>query len=196
MTGRATAQPLDAVIAEICARAGLGAVDVSRVHGVVRGMAVPSTDSPRAMLQALMLAYGVDAVERDGVLQFRLRDGRAVARLTPQALVRVDGGDLTRIRAPLADDAGRVRLGYVVEGGDFDLRTAEAVFPDASSARAAGSDLPLVLPAGEARLIAERWLTEARVARDSARFALPPSSGLGAGDVVELVTEAGGAVAH
>ena len=75
VTGRATAQPLDAVIAEICARAGLGAVDVSRVHGVVRGMAVPSTDSPRAMLQALMLAYGVDAVERDGVLQFRMRDG-------------------------------------------------------------------------------------------------------------------------
>ena len=61
VTGRATAQPLDAVIAEICARAGLGAVDVSRVSGVVRGMATPSTDSPRAMLQALMLAYGIDA---------------------------------------------------------------------------------------------------------------------------------------
>ncbi|PIW00260.1 MAG: hypothetical protein COW42_08380, partial [Deltaproteobacteria bacterium CG17_big_fil_post_rev_8_21_14_2_50_63_7] len=108
VTGRATAQPLDAVIAEICARAGLGKVDVSRVHGVVRGMAVPSTDSPRAMLQALMLAYGVDAVERDGVLQFRLRDGRAVARLGVDGLVRRDSGDLTRIRAPMAEDAGRV----------------------------------------------------------------------------------------
>ena len=191
VTGRATAQPLDAVIAEICARAGLGAVDVSRVQGVVRGMAVPSTDSPRAMLQALMLAYGIDAVERDGTLRFILRDGRAQARLGADDLVRNDGGDLTRIRAPEADDAGRVRLGYVVEGGDFDMRTAEAVFPDASSARAAGSDLPLVLPEGEARLIAERWLTEARVARDSARFALPPSSGLGAGDVVELDVGAG-----
>ncbi|WP_296641073.1 baseplate multidomain protein megatron [Roseinatronobacter sp.] len=194
VTGRATAQPLDAVIVEICARAGLGAVDVSRVSGVVRGMATPSTDSPRAMLQALMLAYGIDAVERDGILRFSLRDGRAVARLGQDALVRRDGGDLTRIRAPQADDAGRVRLGYVAEGGDFDLRTAEAVFPDASAARASGSDLPLVLPEGEARLIAERWLTEARVARDQARFALPPSSGLGAGDVVELVTEGGSAL--
>lgn len=194
VTGRATAQPLDAVIAEICARADLGAVDVSRVSGVVRGMAVPSTDSPRAMLQALMLAFGIDAVERDGTLRFVTRDGRAVARLDADNLVRADGGDLTRIRAPQADDAGRVRLGYVTEGGDFDLRTAEAVFPDASSARSAGSDLPLVLPEGEARLIAERWLTEARVARDQVRFALPPSSGLGAGDVVELVTEAGTAL--
>jgi len=51
-----------------------------------------------------------------------------------------------------------------------------------------------VLPEGEARLIAERWLTEARVARDQARFALPPSSGLGAGDVVELVTSTGSAL--
>jgi hypothetical protein len=191
VTGRATAQPLDAVIAEICARAGLGAVDVSRVHGVVRGMAVPSTDSPRAMLQSLMLAYGVDAVERDGRLRFASRDGRAVARLDMADMVRADGGDLTRIRAPQADDAGRVRLGYVTEGGDFDLRTAEAVFPDASSARAAGSDLPLVLLDGEARLIAERWLTEARVARDGARFALPPSSGIGAGDVVAVTTDHG-----
>jgi hypothetical protein len=60
------------------------------------------------------------------------------------------------------------------------------VFPDASSERASGSDLPLVLPDGEARLIAERWLTEARVARDSARFVLPPSSAHGVGDVVAL----------
>jgi Putative phage tail protein len=39
----------------------------------------------------------------------------------------------------------------------------------------------------EARVVAERWLAEARVARDGARFALPPS-GLqyGAGDVLEL----------
>jgi len=194
VTGRATAQPLDAVIAEICARAGLGAVDVSRVHGVVRGMAVASTDSPRAMLQSLMLAYGIDAVERDGQLHFISRDGRAVARIGMDALVRANGGDLTRMRAPQAEDAGRVRVGYVTEAGDFDLRTAEAVFPDASSARASGSDLPLVLPDGEARLIAERWLTEARVARDTARFALPPSSSLGAGDVVEIATDAGHAL--
>ncbi|MBN2760891.1 MAG: glycoside hydrolase/phage tail family protein [Rhodobacteraceae bacterium] len=194
VTGRATAQPLDAVIAEICARARLDGVDVSRVHGVVRGMAVASTDSPRAMLQSLMLAYGIDAVERDGRLRFISRDGRAVAQIGMDALVRANGGDLTRIRAPQADDAGRVRLGYVSEGGDFDLRTTEAVFPDASAARAAGSDLPLVLPDGEARLIAERWLTEARVARDTVRFALPPSSALGAGDVVDMVTDAGRAL--
>ncbi|MBV1927217.1 MAG: phage tail protein, partial [Rhodobacteraceae bacterium] len=45
---------------------------------------------------------------------------------------------------------------------------------------------------GEGRTVAERWLTEARVSRDSVRFALPPSMmHLGAGDVVSLAGEAG-----
>ncbi|PZX46235.1 putative tail protein [Roseinatronobacter thiooxidans] len=192
--GRASAQPLDAVIAEICARAGLADVDTRRVHGVVRGFAMPSTEAPRAMLQALMLAYGVEAVEREGRLIFQMRNGRAVAHLGPDDLVRNDSGDLVVIRAPEAEVSGRVRLGYVEEGADFEMRVAEASFPGESERRASGSDLPLVLTGGEGVLIAERWLAQARVARDTARFAVPPSRGLGAGDVVALDMGAGAAL--
>ena len=186
ITGRATGQPLDALITEICARAGVGDVDVARVHGVVRGFAMASTEAPRAMLQSLMLAYGVEAIERDGKLIFQMRIGRAVARLGPDDLARSEEGDVTLIRAPEAELSGRVRLGYVEEGADFDLRVAEAVFPDDSALRASGSDLPLVLSEGEAVLIAERWLAQARIARDTLRLRLPPSRDLGAGDVVAL----------
>ncbi len=186
ITGRATGQPLDALITEICARAGVGDVDVTRVHGVVRGFAMASTEAPRAMLQSLMLAYGVEAIERDGKLIFQMRIGRAVARLGPDDLARSEEGDVTLIRAPEAELSGRVRLGYVEEGADFDLRVAEAVFPDDSALRASGSDLPLVLSEGEAVLIAERWLAQARIARDTLRLRLPPSRDLGAGDVVAL----------
>ncbi len=193
LTGRATGQPLDALIREICARAGVLGVDVTRVWGVVRGFAVPSTDSPRAQLQSLMLAYGVEVAERDGRLIFAMRAGRADAVLTRANLVRDDDGDLTLIRAPQAEVTGRIRLSYVSDGGAFDLRVAEVVFPDESAARASGSDLPLVLTGGEARAIAERWLSESRVARDTARFALPPSSPLGAGDVVAFGDDQTGA---
>ena len=191
ITGRATNQPLDAVIAEICARAGLGDVDVSRVHGVVRGFAVASTETPRGMLQSLMLAYGIEAVERAGQLVFQMRNGRAVASLGRDDLVRSDEGDATLIRAPEAELSGRVRLGYVEEGADFELRVAEATYPDETAQRASASDLPLVLSEGEAVLIAERWLAQARVARDTLRLRLPPSRDLGAGDVVALDTGAG-----
>lgn len=186
LTGRATGQPLDALIAEICARAGVTAVDVSRVYGVVRGFAVPSTDSARAALQSLMLAYGVEAAERDGQLVFCMRDGRAVADIAQDRLVARQGGDLALVRAAQSELTGRVRLGYVAEDAGYELRLAEAAYPDADDAPAASADLPLVLGPAEAQLTAQRWLAEARLAQDSARFALPPSAQLGAGDVVRL----------
>ena len=186
LTGRATGQPLDALIVEICARAGVTDVDVSAVWGVVRGFAVPSTDSARAQLQALMLAYGVDVAERDGQLVFRMAQARPKTVLEEGRLVREDKGDLTLIRAPEAEVTGRLRLSYVEEGGDFPQRLAEATLPDDSATRASTTDLPLVLTGSEARDMAARWLARARVARDSARFTLPPSAPVGAGDVVAL----------
>lgn len=109
-----------------------------------------------------------------------------MAALGPDDLARSDGGDLTLIRAPEAETSGRVRLGYVEEGAHFEMRMAEVSYPGDSEIRATGTDLPLVMTEGEAALVAERWLAQARVARDVARFRLPPSSALGAGDVVAL----------
>jgi hypothetical protein len=83
--------------------------------------------------------------------------------------------------------AGRVRLSFVEADGGYETRAAEAVFPDDASEAVAASELPLVLTQGEGRMICERWLAESRVARDRARFALPPSRlSTGAGDVVTL----------
>jgi len=49
------------------------------------------------------------------------------------------------------------------------------------------SELPLVLTPTEATVIAERWMAEARVSRDTARFALPRSKlDIGVGDTVTL----------
>jgi hypothetical protein len=67
------------------------------------------------------------------------------------------------------------------------VRSEEAVFPDDDTATVTANDLPMVLTRAEARGITERWLAEARVARDSLRLALPPSlRAVGAGDVVAL----------
>ena len=49
------------------------------------------------------------------------------------------------------------------------------------------SDVGLALTAAEARGVAERWLAEARLARDALRLALPPSGAeVGAGDVIAV----------
>ncbi|RWR10882.1 baseplate multidomain protein megatron [Paenirhodobacter populi] len=193
ISGRAVSQPLDCVVAEICHRSGVRDVDTHAVYGVVRGFVMEGGQSGRAALQSLCLAYGMEAVERDGTLAFRMRDGLPVARLTAEdmALGENDGAVET-IRAPEAESSGRVRFTYLEADGDFETASVEAVFPDEEAGGITGSEIPVALTRALAQGTAERWLAEARVARDTARFVLPPSLGhLGAGDVVTLDAEEG-----
>ncbi|ADE85443.1 phage conserved hypothetical protein [Rhodobacter capsulatus SB 1003] len=188
ISGRAVAQPLASVVAEICGAAGITEIDVSGLYGLVRGYTMTGDQTGRAGLQALMLAYGFEALERDGQLVFRMRDGRVAADLAAADLALGEGEAVVEtVRAAEAEIAGRVRLAYVEAEGDFEVKAVEAVFPDAAAGAAAGSELSLALTRAQAQGIVGRWLAEARVARDTARFALPPSRGhLGTGDVVRL----------
>ena len=189
ITGRAAAQPLANVVAEICERSGLTDYRTDRLYGLVRGYSVASVETARASLQPLMLAYGFDAIERDGLLDFRMRDGVADAVIEPEALVQPEGAAdrMQTTRAPSAEVAGRVRLNFLAADSDFEVRSAEAIFPDDASVSVAQTDMSLVLTEAEGRGLAERWLAEARVGRDHALFFLPPSkSKLGAGDIVEI----------
>lgn len=89
-------------------------------------------------------------------------------------------------RAPDPATAGRVRLSFVEAEGSFETRSAEAVHPEDPAGDTATSEMPMALTRGEARTAVKRWLTEARIGRDGARFALPPSSTLSVGDIVTL----------
>jgi hypothetical protein len=69
----------------------------------------------------------------------------------------------------------------------FDVLAEEAVLVDEKTHSVSTSEIPIALTRVEGRQVAERWLTEARIARDVVRFALPPSKlQLGAGDLVSL----------
>lgn len=188
ISGRATAQPLASVVAEICEAAGVTDIDVSGLFGVVRGFTMDGGQSGRSGLQGLMLGYGFEVLERDGKLVFRMRDGQVDAVLEASQLALGESAStLETTRTAQAEMAGRVRLAYVEADGDFEIRAVEAIFPDEQDGAAAGSELPLSLTRAQAQGVVERWLAQARVARDGAKFALPPSLGyLGTGDVVRL----------
>ncbi|GHE86362.1 phage host specificity protein [Aliiroseovarius zhejiangensis] len=194
LNGRVSARSLSSVVAEICERSGVTRYDVSKLYGLVRGYIVDQVGGARAALQPLMLAYGFEVTEREGMLVFKTRTGRSDHLLDPQKMALSPDRDTTleRIRDPEAEIAGRVRLTYVEGAGDYDVRSVEATFPDETSRSVAASEIPLILTRVEARAIVERWLSEARVARDKATFSLPPSElAKGAGDVIEMTTEAG-----
>jgi hypothetical protein len=191
LNGRVSAQALATVVAEICERSGVDALDVDGLYGLVRGYSVSDVETARSALQPLMLAYGFEAVEREGKLLFRNRGRREDRVLTEDdlALTAEQESALETSRAPAAEVAGRVRLTHVEADGDYEARAAEAIFPDERTYSVSQSELPLVLTAAEGIGVVERWLAESRVARDTLRFALPPSAlATGAGDVVVLNT--------
>jgi len=189
INGRIEAAPLDQVVAELCEQAGVTAYDVSALYGLVRGHVSGETESARARLQALMLAYGFQAVERDGLLVFLplAQEAQAVIEADTTALDEDSSGRITEIRASEAETTGRMRLGYTVAEASYEERLAEAVFPGDGDDAVSSSEVPLALTAAEGQAMAERWLAEARVARDSVKFSLPPSQrSLGAGAMVAL----------
>ncbi|MGB0902678.1 baseplate multidomain protein megatron [Halocynthiibacter sp.] len=194
LNGRSSGWRLAAVVEEICKRSGVEKYDVSELHGYVLGYLDDDSRDARAAIQPLMLAYGFDAIEREGVLKFRLRDGHASIAISSDEMVVTDELDarVQTTRAPTAEIAGRVRLNHIEVGGNYDIRSVEAIFPDEVTYSVSQNELPLAISQNEARMIAERWLAEARIARDTVRLALPPSQLLvGAGDVIHLPDEEG-----
>ncbi|MTH33902.1 host specificity protein [Paracoccus limosus] len=195
LNGRAGAVPLGDVVAEICREAGVIAFDTEGLSGLVRGYAANGAESGRAVLQPLMLAHGFDALERDGVLRFAMRNAFVDAELGPDDMAVT--GDLANVEITRAADAeivGRVRLTHVEAGGDYAASTAETRMPGGEFLAVSDSELPMTLTRAEGQSVAERWLSETLISRDTLRFALPPSlDHLGPGDVVRLVEAKGDA---
>ncbi|MEJ5216843.1 glycoside hydrolase/phage tail family protein [Cognatishimia sp. D5M38] len=193
ISGRVTHRTLASVVREVCDAAGVEA-DVSDLRGMVRGYTVADVTEPRAVLQPLILQFGFDAIEREGVLVFRMRGAEAVDEVVPllTALSEDVPHGIAFERGSEAELMGRVRISFVESGSDYRIVSEEAVLADEASHGVAGSEVALSLLRGEGKATAERWLAEARLARDTVRFSLPLSRlALGAGDVVRIGAEAG-----
>jgi len=196
ISGRVSGRRLADVIAEITGRAGLDAPETGAAPGFVRGYLVDQVSEARSALQPLMLAHGVDAIERGGVLQFRRRDGQADHVVDLARVVRDPelGGVIEQTRGSDLELAGRVLLRFLEADGDFEAISEEAILPDDATHAVAMSEMPLALTRAEGRQVVERWLSEARVSVDTLRLTLPPSQlATGAGDVIELPEAEGGA---
>ncbi len=188
LNGRASNQPLAAVVQELCHASGVESLDVVSLFGLVRGFQQADITTARSSLQPLMLAYGFDAFERDGQLIFRNRTAFVQEQISEEDLVlssELDG----RVEASRSSDSetsGQVRLGYVDSQSSYELRSVETRFPDDTAVGVSQTELPLALTKSEGLNSVERWLAEARVSRDTIRFALPKSRiSIGAGDVVQ-----------
>lgn len=194
LNGRTASRSLASVVGEICRRSGVTDFDADSLYGLVRGYAVADVGDARASLQPLMLRYGFDAIERDGVLKFQMRNGlRETALDSEQFAVSGDlDGTTVQVREADAALSGRVRLRFIQADASYDVVSEEAVLPDEETHAVAASEFTMLMTRAEGRQVAERWLNEARIARDTVQFALPPSKmGVGAGDIISLPADQG-----
>ncbi len=195
LNGRMSSRTLASVVEEICGKSGLSHLDTSKLHGLVRGYSVDQTGEARSALQPLMLCAGFDTVERDGMLQCRLRDGKVNATVQRDALVRdpENDGVVEASRGSAVELPGRVRLRFVGADNQFEVLSEEATLPNDETHGISQSEMPVCLTRAEGRQTVERWLAEARVSADTVRLTLPPSQmSLGAGDVLEMDAVDGG----
>lgn len=168
------------------------AVDQSRLHGAVTGYTVDGVESPRQTLQPLMLAYGFDGYADGDGLAFVSRDGQVAMSVDADRLACEPNLPLmSRTRGPVSEAVGRVTLGFVRADADYQLGAAEATADGPSNT--SQSTTAIVLREAQAQRIADRWLSEGLIARETVEFALAPSM-LAAqpGDVLNMVSEDGG----
>ncbi len=190
LNGRVGYVPLADLVRDICVKSGVTDVDVSQVFGIVKGTEIASIESGRQILQPLMLAYGFDGFEQEGMLTFKSRTGWATLALEQDSLATPEGGgdDYALSRSNAEVSPSRLRVGYVNSEGDYQGSAREIADPLLENAKVSTTDLPLLLSDVEGQKILARWRSEAETAREGASFSLPPSMlAINAGDVVSLL---------
>ncbi len=177
MSARAIMVPVADVVEEICLTAGVGDLNIEAILGATKGYVIGGQETARQSLQPLMMRHGFDLFERFALLTGRSRSITERHILDTELLVDPGEkrGTLAYTRAPEAESPARVRVGYVEADRAYRTGAVEVRLPGSGQPNTSSIDLPVVLSAAEAIGLAERWLTEANVARDKVDLSLPKS---------------------
>lgn len=173
--GSGQGETLGTVVADLCARAGLGAtdVDVSELQDVVPGYVLARSSSIRAAIEPLAQAYFFDGVESDDTLQFRKRGRAPVATLNPDLLIALStetGETWREQRTQDVELPERVNVLFMDPGADYQQgsqsqKRMSQPLPTMFSKAQLSVELPLVLTPDTAKAIATKALYSAWIER-------------------------------
>jgi GTA TIM-barrel-like domain/Putative phage tail protein len=179
LTGRLASAPLAPTIAAILRDHGFTDFDVTHVQGTIAGYVIDRIMSAREALQPLELSQFIDAYESSGAIHFasRAASGEVGAFTTDSFVESKPGAPLIELTRQQETELPAVaKLSYYAAESGYRQAIAEARRTTTGSLRIATAELPVVLEAPQAALMADTWLYESWNARERASFSLPPSA--------------------
>jgi len=174
LNGGAGLSGLGEVVAALCKRAGVEAVDTSALFGAVSGYVVDSPVSGRDALEPLMAAYDFSCAERDGVLVFAHGGGGVLD--VPASGLTAEASAAPFAQRGDADQAPiEARVRFLDAGRDYRIAGVSARRLDHVEGGVETVEAPLVLEPDAAEQIAARVLADRRAASESLQIALGPA---------------------
>jgi len=193
LNGRAGLSMLGEVVADLCARAGVGDVDVSNLTGALSGYVVDSPSDARSALEPLMAAYDFEAMERDGRIVFAHRDDQtSPTDLSLNDLSAASVSAPFAQRADAADAPIEVRVRFMDPARDYLIGGVSARRLDRAEGGVVSVDAPLVIEPESAERIAQAILADRRAAMETLGIEVGPA--LMALEPGDRLTRSGGQV--
>ncbi len=183
LTGRIGAVSLGDHVLELCGEIGIPAsrVDVTELATAeisIPGFMVTDLASPSARLENLMDTFMFDGYEDGDVVVFVLRANAAPVTIVEDDLVPMDdeGKVFSRKRLKDIDLPVRVKIDYLDATRDYAVASVDAHTVTGSSDRVLSFTSLAVLDTGYARGLADSFLQERWVARDTFQATVPFTS--------------------
>lgn len=188
LNARLGAGTLADVIAAVLTDNGFTDFDVSGVAGDLSGFIQADQTSARALIEPLMGAFQIDALEASGKLVFRSRQKSALPAVAIDVLAeREEEALFEESRGHASEFAGEAILDHFDDGGTYAHVTARSRRMADGNDRVLRLGLPAVLHAGAAATGVETALRDQRAGRRRLTFRLPPTRlAVTPGDVVRL----------
>ena len=186
ISGRTGLVSLADIVSDISISSGANAPDVSGVLGMVSGYVLDRPMSARAALTPLSRLYGFDLVERAGGLKFAARGTQSLFAVEVDKLVYEHGRSTFSITRQDAETRLKdVRISFIDQAKDYQSGLVLARDLFAETERTIDISAPLVLDAGQAKVMATSLLEQALNENETIEFVVPPFLlGLETGDVV------------
>lgn len=158
------------------------------VNGFVDGYVLDRPMSPRDTIDPLAALFGFDAVTGGGSLSFVARHGLTTRDITADDLVpRKDGSLIAFSRAQESELPCEIALSFSDSENNFEIARVTSRRLEAQSRRQSEAQAAIMTHRANAAMLAEAWLQDLWVARETATFTLRPGLiALQPGDILRL----------